>query len=174
MENEVGIYNSDFRQVLITSKPLRASVNASSKIFSHPIENGSSVNDHKIINPTEIEINMVLAPVEYRSIYQEIKQLFLSDSLLTVQTKTDVYKNVTIKDLPHEETPDVADTVIVTLKMVETFFATAVYGPFPANAVRNINQSSTIDRGEQLPRDANASKGSFLYRQFYGNETSTN
>lgn len=171
--NIVGIFDSNFKQVLTTSNPIRASVTPTAKVFSHPLENGSSINDHKIINPTEIELTLVLARGEYRSVYQEIKQLFYSDNLLSVQTHTDSYKDLVIERMPHEETPDVADTVIISVKLIEAFFAVATYGALPANMVRNVNQSSTINRGEQLPGSGGNSQGSFLYRQFFGNADDT-
>lgn len=149
----VAIFDGNFRQVLDTAQPAKASVRVTAKLPEHPLENGSVINDHKIFNPAEVDIILFLGANEYKSIYAQIKQLYRSAALLTIQTNVDTYKNMTIQDMPHEETSDMIDAYFVTLTFKEIRFAPAQFGALPPSSVQQPADSSTQDRGEQLPKE---------------------
>jgi hypothetical protein len=152
----VAIFDANLRQILQSAKPLRASVKETSKLPEHPLEDGSIINDHKIINPIEVEVSFFLGAGEFSGIYQVVRQIFLTGQLVTVQTQTASYRNMTIAELPHEETPDFSDALILPVKFREVKLTTAQFGPLPASSVRNKSQSSTVDRGEQQPKSSAA------------------
>lgn len=158
MTDEVAIFDGSLRQILQTARPIRANVKETSKLPEHPLENGSITNDHKIINPSEVEITFFLDADEYKNIYQVVRQIFRSGQSVIVQTRTHSYSNMNILELPHEETPDIADSIVLTIKFKELKLTTAQFGALPPSSVQNVSQSSTRDRGEQQP-----AKGSALY-----------
>lgn len=151
---DVALFDSNLRQILRTAMPMRANVKETSKLPEHPLENGSVINDHKIINPVEIELTLFLGNNEYKNIYQVIRQLYLSPQLITVQTRTASYVNMTIAELPHEEEAAMADALMMTVKFKEVKYATIQSGTLPASSVQDPSNASTIARGEQQPTTA--------------------
>lgn len=154
----VGVFTSDFRQVFKDARPIKAMVKPNSKLMEHPIEIGAQIADHRIILQVEIELSMILSRETYRNTYQQIKQLRLDAAVLTVQTKADSYFNQVIQDLPHEEDPDMFDTISVALKLKEIQFVTPQFIVVP----RNPANSSTVDRGGQQPQESKSSAAAEL------------
>lgn len=114
--DRVAVLNSGFQQVFPDARPISCRVNESSRLFDHTIETGQIITDYAILNPIEIEIVMVVQEASYRSTYQQIRSLYVSKQLLTVQTNTSNYQNMVIGDMPHEERPDLFDALPITLR----------------------------------------------------------
>lgn len=149
-QDVVGVFDG-YSQVFAGARPMTAAVREEAKLMEHPVESGIVVTDHMVIQPVEIELSMTLTPETYRDTYQEIKKLFSEGKLLTVQTRTDSYENQVISALPHEETPDVYDTVLLDLKLKEVRIVSAEFTAEhrPAKPA----QQSTADRGEVQPQE---------------------
>lgn len=165
----VAIFNASLQQILDTARPARASVTEDAQLPEHPLETGAVVNDHKIFNPVEIDMMFFLDAGEVKNTYQQLRQLFRSNELVTVQTRTGSYGNMTIARMPHEESPEMADAVMIQVLWREVQQSQAQYGPLPPSSVRRIAQSSTRDRGELLPQQAGTgatSQASTLFRLF--------
>ena len=162
-ESKVAIFNNALKPILQTATPMRAAVNETAKLPEHPLENGSTINDHKIFNPVEVEVEMFLKAGEYKNIYQQIRQLYYSAQLVTVQTGVGSYPNMTIASLPHEETPSMFDAITVNVKFKEVRIVSAQSGTLPASSVQQPNNASTVNKGEQQPTQA---KGSALFGIF--------
>jgi hypothetical protein len=145
----VGVFDQNFNQVFSTARPVKATVRETSKPMEHPVEQGTVVTDHRIINPNEIELSMILPAGEYRPVYQQIKQYFNSAQLLNVQTRTDTYPNMFIIELPHEEDAEMFDTIPLGIKMKQVLIVSTQTQALPPTAVENTNQQSTIDLGVQ-------------------------
>ncbi len=153
----VCVFDQNFNQVFRQARPTKLTVNEHAKVMEHPVETGATITDHRIIEPIELEFSMVLQGDDYRSVYQQIRQLYLAATLLIVQSRTASYSNMLISEMPHEETPEYFDTVTVILKMKEVFFVTAQFGTLPPQKVKDKTQASTIDRGNQQTKASNAS-----------------
>lgn len=161
----VAVYDADFNQVFTEARPMKAMVNESSKTMEHPVETGITITDHRIILPIEIELSMVLASDAYRSVYEQIKQLFLDATLLTVQTKAGTHQNMIIESLPRDESPDMFTAVAVGLRLKEVKFVTAKFGTLPEKSVSDKAQSSTVNRGEQQPTNPSGAAQNTLLQQ---------
>lgn len=162
----VAVYNQDYQQVFPKARPIKASVRPDSKLMEHPLETGATVVDHRIILPVEIELSLILPSLSYRDTYEQIKQLFLNGDLLIVQTRSDTYLNQCIMSLPHDEDPEMYDTLVVALKLKEVQFVVSQYEPVPKNPVNK----STQKRGNIQTTPANAAqteKSSFGYDKIY-------
>lgn len=146
----VAVLDDGFAQVFRDARPMKAAVKEEAKLMEHPLEDGSVVTDHMVIQPVEIELSMTLIPETYRETYKEIKEMFRQGKILTVMTRADTYANMIIQGLPHDEVPEIFDTVILSLNLKEVTIVrpefTAVYkAKAPA-------QSKTEDRGEAQPQ----------------------
>lgn len=137
----------------------------------HPLETGAVITDHEIFEPIEIELSLMLTGggvtsllqggdffSNYRSLYSQIRTLYQTGTLLTVQTKTANYPNMVIEKMPHQETPDVYDSIVLAVNFTEAQFVTAQYATLPPSSVVNPTDASTQQSGQQQPIDASASQ----------------
>lgn len=125
MIDVIGIYDKNFQQLFLNTKFMKCQVLDTSSLFSHPLEDGSQMIDHKIKNPLEIQLTIILAGDEYKNIYKSLKKVDDNAELLTIQTKTDVYKNMLIQALPYEEDAEVYNGIKLTLSLKQAQFETA-------------------------------------------------
>ena len=156
-EDVVGVFDG-YDQVFRAARPMSASVREEAKLMEHPLESGATVTDHLVIQPVGIELTMMLEPDTYRDTYKEIKTLFLAGKILKVQTKTDSYENQIIEALPHEEDPEIFDTIALTLRLREITIITAEYRA--AYKAQRPAQSNTAARGDVQPVEQK--KGSWI------------
>jgi hypothetical protein len=129
----VGLYD-DSGQVYAQARPLKASIRETSKIMEHPVETGVVLSDHHIINPVEIELPLFVPSTDYASTYQQIKADFLAATLLSVKTPVNVYGSMIIADMPHEESPEHFNAIIIGLRLKQVLFEVPGSAqPLPAN-----------------------------------------
>lgn len=145
----VGIYDSNFQPLLADAVVMKATVNEDSKIFTHPLETGTSVADHKIILPVEINMDMVLPRGQYRDLYEQLRQIFHGNNVFAIQTRTAVYSSMALASMPHEESPEMFDAVPMQLMFTEADFVETQFQALPPAKVRNKRDASTVKRGEQ-------------------------
>ena len=144
-----------FNQVFRGARPMKATVKEEAKLMEHPLEDGATITDHMVVQPVEIELSMTLDPESYRETYKEIKALYLEGRILTVQTRTDSYANQIIQALPHDEQPEMFDTVTLTLKLKEITIVQAEFETvYKAKAPK---QSGTEEKGEVEPQERKGS-----------------
>jgi hypothetical protein len=162
----VGVFDANYRPVFPSARPIKANVKEDSRVMEHPLETGAkTITDYRIILPTELELSVVLQAQDYKNTYKLIKQIFLQGELLTVQTKADVYTNLLISSIPHEENPEMYDAILLAIKLKEALFVTPQFGVVPKKA----SNSNTVDRGNQQGKEAstaNTTKSSTLYKLF--------
>lgn len=164
----VGIYNG-FGQVYPNARPLKASLRETSRIMEHPAETGVVLADHHIINPVEIEIPMVIPAQSYASTYQQIKADFLAPTLLTVKTPVNVYENMVIADMPHEEDPEYFNTITMLLHLRQViYFVPGAVQTLPANySPADPDNQNTVNSGLQqaapVTSTANQTPAFFYY-----------
>lgn len=147
------------RQVLERAHLMRASVNEFVTSPKHPLENGRHTVDHRIFQPVEIEMRVIL---ESRSslldaarggefettpadVYDELRDLWERGVFLSVQTRTRTYPKMTIQALPHEETPEIFDGAIFAVNLEEMLIETENVSFSPEDQ----EDSDTVKRGKQ-------------------------
>lgn len=145
----IGVYDSDFNLVFPGANLMKATVQREAKLMEHPIEDGSTVVDHKVILPVDIELVVFIPGISYKDTYEQIKQAFLSGDLYTVQTRAATYLNMTIAAIPHEETTDQADIITMSLQLRETIIVETQYQALPPRKVADPRDTSTVERAEQ-------------------------
>lgn len=165
----VAIFDQNFNQLFRLARPIKAAVKEDSKLMEHPLETGATITDHSILLPLEIELSLIATRGEYVDVYQRIKQSFRNRDLLVAQTKTGLYENMIIQSMPHEEDPEMFDSIAIAVTLREVLLVTAQFAKLPAKKVRNPSNSSTVDKGQQQPKTSSKTatgSGSVLFGIF--------
>ena len=149
-ETEVyGIYDSGFALRFEKMEVIKASVMREAKLMEHPLEDGSSIADHRVIQPTEIELPVMLPAKEYRSLYQEINKAWLGTELFYVHTRAGIFKSMAFAAMPHDENPEQAEVIPMVLRLKEVKLVATQYQALPAKKVARAADQSTVKRAEQ-------------------------
>lgn len=162
----VGVFDQNFNQVFPLARPIKALVDESAKAMEHPVETGTVITDHIIFQPNEIELAMILPGGEYRSVYQQIEQIYKLATVLSVQTKAATYGNMFIYHMPHQESPDYYDTINLIIRMREILIIETTTQALPPTAVANPIDQSTVKTGLQQPSVTQALPGPAAFEQF--------
>lgn len=162
-----AIYDSNLEPILTGCEYMEATINEQAEIFTHPLETGTKISDHKILMPIEIDIVVYMPADVYREAYQQIKGLFRADNTFVVQTKTDAYKSMALAGMPHEERPEMFDLVPMRLAFTQAIFVSTQFQALPASKVRNKRDASTMKKGQQQE----GGKSSIAYDLIYKKPT---
>lgn len=160
-------------QVIEFARPMAAMVFEVSNLMEHPLEDGSTIADHIVFLPVEIDMPMVVTGSDLTQVFASLRQLYLAGSILTVQTRVGSYPSMVLLELPHAETPDMLDGITIAVKFRQAKFVKAAYGGLAPAQVKEPAKASTVKKGSQqttpatAPAQAQAAKeykGSTLYR----------
>jgi hypothetical protein len=102
-QDVVGIFDADFNQLVPEGRPIKATVTMPSKLMEHPLEDGSTVSDHRIFQPTEIEFSLI---ADYE-LAQRFEAIYRQTDTITVQTRAATYDDMVIESMSHDETVEV-------------------------------------------------------------------
>lgn len=167
MTDVVAILDAESLQDLFAgANPMRVTVRETSKLTSWPVEDGTQRTDHRVIDPIEIDLPLLLTG-DNRDLFERLRQAFVEGRELVVQTQMRSYPSMMIMDMPHDEIPEQGDSTPVAIKMREIRVIKPEFGTLPASQVSNQAQSSTVQRGGQQTQVADAPtqrKASALYR----------
>lgn len=145
----VGVFDAEFNQLFPLARPLEATVNQRAKVMKHPVESGSTITDHKVIEPNTIDFTMLLSAEFYVDTYNEIVSVYSGDSSVYIQTNVGLFSNMLLHDIPHKETPDTFDTIKIQLKFTEII----IVQPATTKAV------ATQNNGNKNGKQATATQG---------------
>lgn len=173
----VAIYRSEsMEQVLGQLRPLSASTYETAELMEHPVEDGSLIADHLVLNPTELEFTTRASTEDIPALIDEARQLQIDAELLTVQTRSGSIFNMVLTGFPRNEDPDAPLAPLVVLRFRQARFITPEYGDIQQRQAARPRQASTTARGQQQARPATSratgsetqERGSLLYRTFGG------
>lgn len=150
--DDVIVLDAEFNRLFERAQSIKATVDRQAKVMDHPIETGAMVTDHRVMLPVTVELSLVLSGELYKNTYHLIKSLYLSADLLTVQTRVDVFSNMIVAKMPHEETADMRDGVTIALSLREVELVTAKYGKAATAAPKKAKDSKNTNRGQQQPK----------------------
>ncbi len=167
-ETVKGVFNDDGTQLFPDAVMIRAQVSPSAVFPQHPLEDGSSISDHRIFKQIKIALSVILKPETFQSTLAEINAAYVGTDSLTVVTRSGSYSNMYIESDPHDEQATMFDTVAIILNLVEVQFATTVYTTLPASSVSVASNASTTKTGQKQANDASSSQTSAAYDLFFG------
>ncbi|WP_310625806.1 phage baseplate protein [Limnohabitans sp.] len=149
---------------------VNVSINEQAKAMEHPVESGAIITDHRVIQPVEASLSIIIATAEFAAAYEQIKALYLKSALLQVYTRTARYDNMMIVSMPHKEDADMVDALAVAIKLKEVVIVTSKRKKY---APQNPKHAKTEKRGVVQPEptsglasayDASAAK----FKNFFG------
>jgi hypothetical protein len=158
-QDVVGIYDEEFRQLIPEGRPVKATVTEPAKLMEHPLEDGSVVTDHRIIQPTEIELSMI---ADYET-YEVFSSIRAQAETIAVQTRSSTYLSMVIESISHDETTDVYDRMAIVLKLKHVEFVETQFQSLPPRSVapsgsKGKRNASTVKRGEQTATETKNGK----------------
>lgn len=152
----VAILNGDtFAPLFDGASPMRCTVREASVLTTWAVEDGTERSDHRVISRIEIDLPLLLTD-NTRALYEQLKAAFLAGTELVIQTKVSSYPAMLILDLPHDETPDGGDSILMNVKFAELVTVAPQFGLLPPAAVSDPKQASTVSRGNQQTTPADA------------------
>ena len=158
--------NDSLQQIFTATSPIRVSVRESKKATQFAVEDGSERSDHVVTAATEISFDLFISDDRARNAYEEIRQAWRTNQLVTVQTSVSSYPDMLILDIPHDETQDAGGSIRIPVRMQEWRTYEPQYGELPPAKVKNKNQSSTVQAGQTQTSEASEAtrrRGSVLY-----------
>lgn len=167
-QDVVAVFDDAGNQLFADARSVRAVINERAKPATHPVETGGTIGDNVVDLPTTIELSVILRPGGFRDTYQQIKAAYKARNLLSVQTKTDTYDNMLLHDFPHDETPEMFNTVAVGIKLTEFILVEPQYAQLPATQVKKKANASTVQTGQQNPTPATTKQQSAAFSLIFG------
>lgn len=159
MIDVVAILDAESFEVLFDGGHIMAvDVMDEKKYTQFQVEDGSSRSDHSIKLPISISIPFRISD-DTRVTFENLRQAFLADRILIVQSRVASYESMVIEAMPHSEAVDDLMGITVDIRLVEWRTVTPVYGELPLGTTRKPAQSSTIPRGQQQTTDASGAEG---------------
>lgn len=163
----VAVLDNDSLQEIWTGTDLmQVSVMESSKATRYAVEDGTNRNDHVIHNPTEISLRAVMTG-EVTQLFDALRQTYRDRSLVTIQTKTAVYANMLLEEIPHDQDPGMTDAVALDLRFVEWREVAPEYGELTQSQVADPKQSDTVRRGSQATTETPPARRQSVLRSLF-------
>lgn len=159
--------NENFQQLFSTASPMRMTVRETKRTTKFPVEDGSTRSDHVIVDPVEISIDLILEDEFARDGYQQIRQAWQDNRLVTVQGKVSSYPNMLITEMPHDSSPEYGMGIAMPIRLEEWRTVEPQYAALPPSKVKEPKQASTAKKGQKqtTPADAPTTrKASVAYR----------
>ena len=142
----VAVFDQNLNQMFTAGLPLTVDVIENADLPEHPLETGTLITDHIIYHPTEVELPLMLTSEDYRSVYEQIRQVYRdAGGPLIVQTKASTYPDMYLQGMPHEERPSHFDAIRLTLRLKQA----RLVGETPTISPRNRIDVPLVDNGER-------------------------
>ncbi len=154
--NEVtAIFDDKGKRLFETAIITKVTIAPSKTFATHILEDGETVSDNAIQNQTRISMALVLDSNDFKETYKNIKSAFNKTTKLTIQTKADTFVKMYIEAFPHEESPDILDTIIISIDFIEQKTSEAKTRRLSQSDVARAENADTKNRGEQLAKNDN-------------------
>lgn len=152
------ISTSTFLPILqLGANPMRVTVIETSKLTEWPVEDGTTRTDHRVINPIEIDMPIIISSQLNQIIFEQLRQMYLNGDEIIVQTKMRTYDSMMITEMSHDETPEMFSGAAVSVRLKQVITVKAEEGELPQEKVADKNQSSTVNKGGQQTKPVSTS-----------------
>lgn len=165
MQTEIKILNESGADAFPDATVLNFSKDQKCRYLSHTLEDGSVVTDHVVQDPVTATLELHLGGDNYKNTYQLIKRAYMKADEFIIQTRVDRLENMHITGMPHEETSDMYDSVIIVLSFKQLTFIQPQYGRLSPADVWNPAHTDQVMVGEkkgQQPRPQTLAKKLFF------------
>lgn len=98
------------------------SIKQDSKLCTHPTEAGTEFSDYAVFLPVEVKFNVIMPPglgyglpnLVAQNLVKELQDIYNSRAFITIQTETDIYKNMVLISRPPTITAKNIDRFVFT------------------------------------------------------------
>ena len=118
------------------------SIKQDSKLCTHPTEAGTEFADYAVFLPVEVKFNVIMPPglgyglpnLAAQNLVKELQDIYNSRAFITIQTETDIYKNMVLISRPPT----------ITAKNIDRFVFTTVWRQVlsPDKGAEDLTQSA--------------------------------
>ena len=136
----------DLNEVLPNLEITRVAVEDQAKIFEHPLETGSVIVDHMILEPQQATIQAYIS-IDDDETLRTLEQFYLSGTKLTMRAENKIIDNVIIKSKPKEITSSVLDKTLYSITFRQAEEVEPMYVAMPPKKVANKATSSRVNSG---------------------------
>lgn len=151
-EPVVAILDENGNQIFATIGLLSLSAKPSNKYAEHPLEDGTIISDHKIVQQQRVNVKAVLNPEDYVDVYKQLKKADENNTAFTIQTRVDTITNMYLESYPRDESAKVYGTIALTISFIEQNFVAVETEALPKSEVSNPSNSDTSKSGDKLPK----------------------
>jgi len=125
--NLIGIFDGNIQ---ITSAVAGYSVDMSSDVASHKIEDGNLISDHSVYKPVDVTFTMVFAGQDFSAAYAALKKIYEDKRLVKIVTHSDNYTDMLLYKLPYSSSAEKANTVTINVgfRQIKTVLNSYVAG----------------------------------------------
>lgn len=97
-----------------------ASLEISSDMCEHPIENGTVITDASVLRPITAEVGLIMPTALYTKIYRTIQEYYENKKKIQMLTKFGLIKNMVISSMPYKLDASNVDrpTINITLHQI--------------------------------------------------------
>jgi hypothetical protein len=160
----VRITDSEGRQVFAMARAIKAGVMDDSELFQHALEDGNKTTDFKIDKPIVIQLGVMIPTDTYQPVYSSLVDAKKRGEQFIVQTRAGSFPNMIIKSMPHEESPEYGDCLVMQLTFEEVKWYATTVEMLPAREVAGNKKSAgakqdadTVKSGQKRASDASDS-----------------
>lgn len=138
----VALYEEGRQEILEDCSILSCSINQRSRLMEHPVESGAKIVDHKVLDPVQVRLQVALPETYFENEYQKILTLYKKSTLISLQTKAQIYDNLVVQSLPHDERVDTMNRLIFNLELREVQIVEPVFVETPKKTKSAQNQKT--------------------------------
>ena len=151
-DKPVMIFGEDGNEVLADVAIISCRVSDQSKLMEHPIESGAKISDHKVFEPRSMDITIALTSDGFDTEYAELFDLYRQCAVLSLQTKVQVYNNLQIASIPHEEKVTTMNRLQFNIQLKEAIVVTAQFIKGVVIKPKKAPDKPTEEVGQQPPQ----------------------
>ncbi|MFV7791244.1 phage baseplate protein [Aliarcobacter lanthieri] len=149
----IKFFDNDTKEEIFKSTNiLTLDVKLNKQATKYQVEDGTERNNHIIEKVKEIDAAIVLSKVdesENIASFLELLDYFNNDKLVTVQTKMNIYNNMLIEAIPHNENKDIFYGCAISMHLTEWREVKPEYGELKQEQVKDKKHSDTQKTGRQ-------------------------
>lgn len=82
------------------ASPLEVTIEQTSKLCDQPIENGSVITEHKVIQPKKVICSIAMPNFLAGKVINELQQYFIESKKIIIQSVAGVYTNMIVESMP--------------------------------------------------------------------------
>ncbi|HHQ6055176.1 phage baseplate protein [Morganella morganii] len=148
MITEVKIFDvNSFATLFDSASPVKLTVSDTHKATSFQVESGETRSDHVVVNAVTISMDLMLTG-ETEDEFKAMQQAYDYHKLVCIQTRVRAYGPMLITSFTHDENPEMADGLSLSLTFTEWRVIEPEYGELPLRKVVKKKQSSTVNSGK--------------------------